>query len=265
MRKKKIIITAVTMFIMAGQLIGCGNREEKADAKETAETTTFNSEEINSKVLSVVKGLTDMDIRAKVNEVKGEKMRETARATYQSIANQLTTDENTYVSEYIVLIDQGNTQEDTERSLLEKYKRTEQESEQQEYESENKPKPISPSEQLHFNNMEEGYVEIGGKRLWVDSNGYIFHEDKTTPFTMDEIDEVIGDSGTITVSKPSGTAGGAGTKEPEGGLSEEQSRRQAEEESRIQAVQDEMDEAINKGSEEVGSGGEMTSGANWKK
>lgn len=199
-----------------------------------------------------------------LGETEGEKMRETAKATYQSIANQLTTDENTYVSEYIVLIDQGNSQEDTERSLLEKYKKTEQESEQQSYETEHKPKPTKPSDQVHFNNMEEGYVEIGGKRLWVDSNGYIFHEDKTTPFTMDEIDEVIGDSGTITVSKPSGTSGEAGTKESEGGLSEEQSRRQAEEESRIQAVQDEIDEAIKKGSEEVGSGDEMTSDANWE-
>lgn len=51
--------------------------------------------------------------------------------------------------------------------------------------------------QAHVYGMEAGLADIGGQILYIDENGYIFWEDKTTPVSWDEMDSLMGDSGTV--------------------------------------------------------------------
>ena len=183
-----------------------------------------------------------------LGETAGEKMRETAKATYQSIANQLTVDENTYVSEYILLIDQGKEQSEVESTLLNKYKKEEESSKRQENENQGLAEQHTTNPLANGVKMEglgAGYVEICGTKVYIGDNGYIYREDKTTLVTQDEFEEIISGSDEFTV-RPIDQNPPAPT-EPEvpepTTLSQEQ-----------QSEKDHWQELINQGSEDMSGG-----------
>ncbi len=166
-----------------------------------------------------------------LGETAGEQMRETARGVYQTIASQITADENTYVNEYVRMIDEGKGKEEVESALLERFKKREEET---------TTAPVK-ERTIRLVGQGEGYFEINGLKMWADSEGWVYEEDKVTPIDPEEFHEAVNKGPikeTQSPSEPEATTATPPVEKP---------TRSPEEESRYQEQQSIANSLRNKG------------------